>query len=148
MATPRDRDALQRLAKLVAERRIELDMHKIDVARAAGTTITTYRKIEAAEPVRDVTYGKIEPVLSWAPGTCRDILNGSADAATVERSPVPGYVYSPVTTDDLQSDVEDSVQEALIAVTDGLTSADIRKIKQRAIEELRRRGRLPTPDGN
>ncbi|MFH8751032.1 hypothetical protein ACH4GK_32175 [Streptomyces rimosus] len=148
MAAPQDRAALQRLARLVAERRTQLGMHKIDVARAAETTITTYRKIESGEPVRDVTYGKIEPVLNWAPGTCRDILDGAVGATAVERSPAASYVYSPVTADDLQGDFEDSVQEALIAVADGLTSAEIRKIKQQAVEALRRRGRLPAPDDN
>ncbi|MEU2789103.1 helix-turn-helix transcriptional regulator [Streptomyces sp. NPDC007100] len=148
MAAPQNRTALKQLARQVAERRVQLNMHKIDVARAAGTTITTYSKIEAGEPVRDVTYGKIEPVLNWAPGTCRDILDGATGATTVERSPVNGYVYSPVTADDLQGDFEDSVQEALIAVADGLTAAEIRDIKQRAVEALQRRGRLPTPADN
>jgi transcriptional regulator with XRE-family HTH domain len=147
MAAPQDRTALQRLARLVAERRTQLGMHKIDVARAAQTTITTYRKIESGEPVRDVTYSKIEPVLSWAPGTCRDILDGAGATAT-ERSPANGYVYSPVTADDLQGDFEDSVQEAVIAVADSLTSVEIRKIKQQAVEAFRRRGRLPAPDDN
>ncbi|MET9293265.1 helix-turn-helix transcriptional regulator [Streptomyces sp. NPDC003077] len=128
---------------LIAKRRIELGLHKIDAARAAGITITTYNKAEAGEPVRDVTYRKIELVLGWAQGTCRDVLDRAAQISMAESLPALNMSYPLTATHDLQTDIENSVQAAAIAVTDNLTAADIRELKRYVIEELRRRGRLP-----
>ncbi|WP_159393965.1 hypothetical protein [Streptomyces sp. NRRL F-5755] len=40
-------------------------------------------------------------------------------------------------------DIEEAVQAADIAATDTLTTADLRKLSQHLVEELRRRGYLP-----
>ncbi|MFI0915209.1 hypothetical protein [Streptomyces abikoensis] len=140
MATRPDRSDLHRLADLIQARRVELGMHKIDVARAAELTITTYNKVEAGEPVRDVTYGKVEPVLRWATGTCRSILDG-APPTTMEPSVVPGAFYSVISPGDLEREVARAVQEAAVAVTN-MPASEIRELKQRVIEELRQRGRV------
>jgi transcriptional regulator with XRE-family HTH domain len=135
-----DKSALGRLAALVAQRRVQLGMNKIDVARAAVVTITTYGNVERGESVRDVTYGKIEPVLGWAIGSCNEILAGG-EPTLVEPSSAEGVVFSPVTADDLGEVVGQVIQDAVIAVEGTNLSTDhVRKIKQNAVEELRRRG--------
>lgn len=134
--------ARQRLAKLVRKRRVELGMNKIDVARAAETTITTYGKIEAGEPVRDVTYAKAERVLGWPLGTCKEILDGATDAATVETSQIPGRVIVTMPQGALEDDIKRAVQDVMVGGTD-LPAPEIRRINAEVIELLRERGVLP-----
>ncbi|MBD0743486.1 helix-turn-helix transcriptional regulator [Streptomyces sp. CBMA152] len=138
MGSPHDEAALQRLAAAVRQRRVQLKMSKIDVARAADVTITTYGKIERGESVRDVTYGKVEPVLQWADGSCRDILDG-ASAMPVAPSPVAGAVYAEIDEATLEEDFVESLRSAVIAVSDDTTTADIRKLTEAALEEWKRR---------
>lgn len=140
MPSPAPRTALTKLAEQVARRRTYLGKTKIDVARAAGITITTYGNVEAGVSVRDSTYGKIEPVLGWAAGSCQDVLRG--DAPTLVTAGPLGTVISPITDADLRNAVERAVQDAAVATTD-LPASEIRKMKQRVIEELRRQGKLP-----
>ncbi|MFI2242625.1 helix-turn-helix domain-containing protein [Streptomyces chrestomyceticus] len=142
MAATWDSAALQRLADLITERRTQLGMTKSDVARAAEVTINTYNKIEAARPVRDTTYGKVEPVLGWATGACRTVLAGADEAPVAATSPGHGAPCA-VAPEVFQRDIEEALQAAAIAATDTLTTADIRKLRQHLVEELRRRGYLP-----
>lgn len=145
MAPPPDEAALQRLVKLIAQRRVDLKMNKIDVARTAEIQINTYSKVELGKPVRPTTYGKIEEVLGWARGACLDILRG-ATAATVIETGAPGKVISAVQAGDLADDVAEAVQNAAIQVSDTLTSAEIREMKRLVVEELVKRGKLPKND--
>lgn len=145
MAPPHDESALQRLAALITQRRVDLKMNKIDVARAADIQINTYSKVEEGKPVRATTYGKIEEVLGWAPGSCSDILRGAA-AATVIENGAPGAVISPIHPGDLANDVAEAVQNAAITVSDSLTSAEIRRMKQLVVDELVKRGKIPEID--
>ncbi|MFJ7963205.1 hypothetical protein [Streptomyces sp. NPDC096324] len=145
MAPPHDESALQRLATQVAQRRVDLKMHKIDVARAAEIQINTYSKVEDGKPVRSVTYGKIEEVLGWAPGSCLDVLGGAV-AATLIEGAAPGAVISPVQSGDLAADVAAAVQNAAIVVSDSLTSGEIREMKRLVVEELIKRGKIPPTD--
>ncbi|MCZ1014044.1 helix-turn-helix domain-containing protein [Streptomyces noursei] len=144
MPPPTDDTALRRLADHVKRRRVELGMNKIDVAKVADITINTYMKIEDARPVRELTYGKVEKVLKWAPGSAHEVLRGRQPTIIEELS--SDVVVSPVNTADLEADVAQAVSNAAIAVTDGLSAADIRKLKVGVIEELRRMGRLPKRD--
>ena len=142
MTGRRDAVALTRLATLVTKRRLELGMDKVEVARAADLTITTYGKIERGESVRDTTYGKLEPVLGWAPRSCLDILGGLETPALITERIGPAAT-SPVLSGDLVGDVEDAVQDAAIHVSDNLTGAEIRRLKALVVENLRQRGILP-----
>lgn len=130
---------LQRLAEHVTRRRVQLGMTKIDVARAAGLTITTYGHIERGKAVRDSSYGKIEAPLQWAPGSCLEVLRGG-NPTVAEPSGIQGVSFSPISGSDLETDVASAVQDAAIAVTDSLSAEEIRKLKQRVVEELRARG--------
>ncbi len=111
-------------------------MNKSDVAKAADITINTYMKIEDGKPVRDLTYSKIETVLQWALGSCQEALRGGDP--TVAEKLTDGVVVSPMTDDDLEGDVGQAVTNAAIAVADSMSAADIRELKQRVIDELRR----------
>lgn len=125
---------------------MELGLNKIDVARAAGITITTYGNIEAGRSVRDTTYGKVEPALGWATGTCLDVLHGEAPTIA-EVPPSGGGVISPVTDEDFPEAMGQIVQDAAIATTD-LPAPEIRKLKQRVLEMLQQHGKLPPTDRN
>lgn len=142
MTARRDAVALQRLATLVMQRRLELGMDKIDVARKAVITITTYSKIEAGVSVRDTSYGKLEAAIGWAAGTCLDILDG-APGPTLLTNQHSGAALSPVLPADLDEDIEQAVQDAAIGVTDNLGAADIRRLKTAVTDLLRERGKLP-----
>ncbi len=133
---PTDAAALHRLADYIRRRRVELNMNKIDVAKAADITPNTYTKVEDGKPVRALTYGKIEAVLQWASGSCQEVLRGREPTQTERLT--DGVVTSPVTNGDLEGDIEQAVANATIAVADGMSAADIRKLKQRVIDEFRR----------
>ncbi|MEV5189314.1 hypothetical protein [Streptomyces werraensis] len=120
-------------------------MNKIDVARAAQIQINTYSKVEDGKAVRPVTYGKIEPVIGWARGSCLEVLRGAAGPTVVEPGPA-GAAVSPVRAGDLADDVAAAVQDAAVSVSDSLTSAEIRELKRRVVEELAKRGRLTAND--
>lgn len=145
MAPPHDESALQRLATLVIHRRSSLGMNKIDVARAAQIQINTYSKVEEGKSVRPVTYGKIEPVIGWARGSCLEILRGAAGATLMNPSP-GGAAVSPIQEGDLAEDVAAAVQDAAVSVSDTLTAAEIRELKRRVVDELVKRGRITGND--
>lgn len=142
MSVRRDDTALKRLATLIERRRLDLRLDKIDVARAADITITTYSKVESGSSVRPVTYAKIEPVLGCADGACQDVLDGAASLTLVGPA-TAGIVASPVLAEDLEEDIEQAVQDAAIFVAGDLTAADIRALKTRVTDLLRERGKLP-----
>ncbi|WP_019358047.1 helix-turn-helix domain-containing protein [Streptomyces sp. AA1529] len=129
----------QRLAEQVRLRRTQLGKTKVDVARDADLNINTYNQVEAGQSVRDNTYGKIEPALGWAAGSCQEILRGGSPT-TIEPGP-DGSVISPVQPDDLKDAVGRAVQDAAVATTD-LPAPEIRKLKQQVLEELERQGKL------
>ncbi|MFB7917096.1 hypothetical protein [Streptomyces sp. NPDC056061] len=141
MPSPADETALQRLADVVQRRRVELDLKKIDVANGAEIAINTYVKIESGQSVRDVTYGKIESVLGWAPGSSKEVLRGGQP--TIAERLTDDAVVSPLASAQLEADLEQAVVNAAIAVTDNLSASEIRKLKHAVLEELRRAGHLP-----
>ncbi|MFJ5724714.1 hypothetical protein [Streptomyces sp. NPDC093149] len=141
MPSPADETALQTLADAVRQRRVQLDLKKIDVANDAEIAINTYMKIENGQSVRDVTYGKIESALGWAPGSCQEVLCGGQP--TIAERLTDEAVVSPLTSAQLEADVEQAVVNAAIAVTDNLSASEIRKLKHAVIEELRQAGHLP-----
>ncbi|WP_424863115.1 helix-turn-helix domain-containing protein [Streptomyces sp. MMS24-I29] len=132
---------LRRLAEAVRRRRVELELKKIEVATGAGISVNTYVKIENGQSVRDVTYGKIESALGWAPGSCQEVLRGGQP--TIAERLIGDAVVSPLISAQLETDVEQAVVNAAIAVTDSLSASEIRKLKHAVIEELRQAGHLP-----
>jgi hypothetical protein len=147
-ATP---EALQRLGALVAGRRAELRLERRPAARLAGISNTTWKRVEEAHSVRDVSYAAMEPVLRWAYGSCLKILAGGEPTPIADDDSAPpsdpeptreliaegdGYqVFRHVPADDLR----DAVRSAAIAVIPGTTGAEIQEMERIVEEELRKR---------
>lgn len=120
-------------------------MKQADVAAKAVVTVKTYGRIESGEPVRDTTYGKVDPVLDWASGSCLDVLNGG-NPTPIEKSSMPGVVFSPISEGDLvveQGALEQAVQDAAVAVGGQLTADGINELKRRVVELVRSRSGPP-----
>lgn len=133
---------LRRLAERVAQRRRELNLPVTRAAEAAGVSRDTWKRVERGEPVRHLTYDKIEAALRWTAGSCRKIMDGG-DSVPLDGGSESGPQIMSVPPETLEGEVRSAVQSALIATTDDLSSAQIREINERAIEFLRGRGVLP-----
>lgn len=136
-----DDRAYHRLAALVGGRRMALGLPIAAVAEAAGLSKDTYKKVEAAQPIRDASYAKVDKALRLVPGSCRGVLDGAdalADAAATGRDGlrVHALTVAPDTA------VRDAVVSAAIATSGTLTAAEIRDLSQRVLEELKDRGLL------
>lgn len=142
-----DQTPLERLATLVKARRLQLDYTAERLAAEAGVTPKTYGQVEAgARRARDITYSRIEPPLGWAAGSCSDVLAGGSPTL-IEKTSIAGASISPVTPDDLETDISQAVQLAAIALEGAdLSTSDIRSLKAQVVEELRRRGHLSNID--
>jgi hypothetical protein len=133
----------ERLAAIARRRRAELGLALNDAnAKAAGMSNRTWQRVEKGLAIRETNYVKIDGVLQWAPGSSLQVLEGGepvpvsdmadADAASVQKSPVPQEV--------IDEEVRDVVQLALIATTKGTTAEEIREISDRVVRDLRERG--------
>jgi transcriptional regulator with XRE-family HTH domain len=131
-----DKESLQRLGKLMAQRRMELNMSKRATAEAAGISINTYQRVEDGSPVRDVTYAKIENALGWAAGSVHEILDGANEPVVISSSSGRGTVVARVPEDALRG----AVTSAFVAVSDTLTAAEIRELSRRVVDDLKQRG--------
>ncbi|MGW1127497.1 hypothetical protein [Streptomyces sp. NPDC002526] len=139
MALP-DADSLQRLARLVAQRRVQLGWHKAEAAAASELTITTYMRIEKGMTVRDVTYAKLERALGWASGACQAILDG-ADSAQMAGEVIEGVRYAPVpAAEDVRDGVRLAVQDAVMATMPETPAGQMSAFTEAVLTELRKRG--------
>ena len=135
---PRDLDAL---AQAVKTRRIELGLGYKSAAKQAGIAPDTWKRIETGQPVRELSYAKVDPVLQWAPGSCRDVLAGRSPIPVETAEGAPGVSISPLPPEAL-ADAKGVVQLATIATTSGLTSDEIRALSERVIHDLKEKGYL------
>lgn len=133
---------LYRLATAVTTRRLQLNLSILRAASMANVSKDTWKRIERAEPVRHLTYDKVESALSWTVGSCRKIMDGG-EATLLNDDIEAGVRITAVPPAALEGEIRDAVQGALIATADDLTVAQIREVNQRAIEILRARGILP-----
>lgn len=133
---------LRRLAERVAQRRRELNLPVTRAAAAADVSRDTWKRVERGEPVRHLTYDKLEAALRWTAGSCQKVMDGG-EAVPLDGGSGTGPQITPVPPETLEGEVRSAVQGALIATTDDLSSAQIREINDRAIEVLRNRGVLP-----
>ncbi|MFE0699164.1 hypothetical protein [Streptomyces sp. NPDC058872] len=139
MTTPGPADRL-RLAKLVTCRRRELGWHKVEAAKAAGLTHTTYMRVENAQTVRDVTYAAVEKAFGWAPGACHAILDG------IEEAPLAGEVtdgarFAPAVN--IDEEARKAVQDVVIAVAPEMPAGTMAELEKAIVEMLRQRGVIP-----
>lgn len=123
------------------ERRLQLNLSIKRAAALAGMSKDTWMRVESGEEVRHMTLDKIEAALDWTVGSCRKIMDGG-DPVLLDETDVNATI-TPVPNGALESELRGAVQNALIATTDDLTTAQIREVNERAIEILRQRGVLP-----
>ncbi|GHB56077.1 hypothetical protein GCM10010331_49970 [Streptomyces xanthochromogenes] len=135
---PRD---LQRLARTAKQRRMELGLALDDAnAKVGGMAKHTWRRVELGEPVRDLSYAKLDKLLRWAPGSSLAVLAGDA-AVPVEASGAdPDVLISRLPREAIDEEARDVIQLATIATTRGLTSDEIRALSDRVVHDLRERG--------
>jgi hypothetical protein len=138
---------LQNLAALVTARRTAIGISLDEAARRAvapdGTVMsnTTWKRVETALPVRDTTYARVDQVLGWLPGSCMDILNGSTAQPTTSAA-ADGARHTEV--GELEESLRAAIQSATITTAPELTGGQIRELHERVIEDLRKRGVLPS----
>ncbi|MET9727727.1 helix-turn-helix domain-containing protein [Streptomyces zaomyceticus] len=135
---PRDLDAL---AKAVKTRRIELGLGYKNAAKQAGISPETWKRIETAQPVRELSYAKVDPVLQWAPGSCTAVLAGRTPVPVTPMEGHPGVSISPVPPEALEA-AKDTIQLATIATTSGLTADEIRALSERIVADLKKNNLL------
>lgn len=142
MPPTQERD-YERLATIARRRRAELGLALNDVnAKAGGLSNRTWQRVEKGLEIRETNYVKIDGLLKWAPGSCLRVLDGGdpipvsdmadADAASVQKSPVPQEV--------IDEQALETIQLALIATAKGTTAEEIRRMSERAVRDLRERG--------
>ncbi|MFD4394714.1 helix-turn-helix domain-containing protein [Kitasatospora sp. NPDC058478] len=137
---PGQADGLHRLAETVARRRAELRLSRDACARQAGMSITTWRRVEEGQPVRDVTYARVDEVMGWPLGASTRVIEDPA-FTPMSSEVVKGARFSKAPLD--SEALRRAIQNATIATAPDLTGAQIQELQERAIEELRRQGLLP-----
>lgn len=134
---------LERLAKLVYERRVHLGLGVTPAAKLAGMSKDTWKKVEdAREDVRATSYSGIERALRWAPGSCLRILDGGEPVVIEEFASTPRGAIAVIPREELERHVGDSLNSAVLGLNSGLTGEQILMLNERVLEELRRRGVL------
>jgi DNA-binding XRE family transcriptional regulator len=136
---------LQRLAALVAQRRAQLGLKKEDAAKACGIAYMTYWKIEDGQSVRDSTYAKLEVGFGLRAGSCKAVIDGSADSVVLEDGTelIEGGQIARVDADALAAGLPDAVTRSAMLVAPELTGRQIQALNEHLVEELRRRGLMP-----
>jgi len=130
---------LQRLAERVHQRRLQLNLSVKRAAGIAELSIGTWKRVEAGEPVRHLTYDKIESALGWTVGSCRKIMDGG-EAVLLDE--LDAAVVAAVPAEALAEEISQAVQGAMVAGTD-LNASKIREVNERALAILRTRGIIP-----
>lgn len=89
-----------------------------------------------------MTYDKVEVALRWTAGSCQKVMDGGESVPLDDGGESRHQIMS-VPPETLEGEVRSAVQNALIATTDDLSSAQIRQVNELAIDFLRGRGVLP-----
>lgn len=140
MTTPRD---LARLAAAVKRRRLELELARLAAAQAAGISKDTWQKVEEGQPVREMSYAKIDKALGWASGSCDLIMSGGDPIPVEPASSVEGVDIATVpieTPRNLGDEVRRSVQTASLGTLGHLTADEIRTLSEQVVADLKARG--------
>ncbi|MFD4596818.1 hypothetical protein ACFWPQ_02170 [Streptomyces sp. NPDC058464] len=131
---------LERLAKLVAERRLELGLGVEPAAKRASMSKDTWKRVEAAKNVQDTTYTRIERALQWALGSCGRVLDGK-DPITLDSTPAAeDSAVAIIPKEELRRHVGDSVNSAALGIKGDLTADQILDLNERVLKELHERG--------
>lgn len=126
-----------RLAKYVQNRRLELGLARKRAAELAGMSKDTWRRIEEGGKVQPMSYAKAEPVLGWATGSCTSILEGKEPIPSRQSGHSGSVTISERPREDLDGEVRETIQLAMIATTNNLTAEQIRELSDRALRDLK-----------
>ncbi|MFJ6066517.1 helix-turn-helix domain-containing protein [Streptomyces tendae] len=147
MAPPSDQTArhLQKLAALVTQRRAQLRLSQEKAAKTCGMAYMTYRKIENGESVYASTYAKLEVGFAMRAGSCKAVLDGG-DSITLEDGTelIEGGRITPLDPATLEEGLREAITKGATLTAPNLTLGEVQAINERVVEELRRRGILPS----
>lgn len=143
---------LQKLATLVTQRRVALGfVSKEAAAEACGLSHTTYRKVEGTQDdpprrVRETTYAKLEMGFKIRPGSCKAVIEGAADSITLEDGSelIEGGRITPLDRATLEDGLREAITKGATLTAPDLTLGQVEAMNERIMEELRRRGILPS----
>lgn len=132
-------DDLPRLADVVKTRRLALGLARKKAAAEAGIAPDTWKRVEVAEPVREMNYAKIDQVLGWAVGSCIAIKAGGSPTVAERSVANPSVTLADAATNERGAKVRQVVESASIGTT-GLTAPEIRELSERIVGDLKREG--------
>jgi hypothetical protein len=138
---------LQKLAALVTQRRVALGLaSKEAAAEACDISHTTYRKVEFGQPVRATTYAKLEVGFGFRAGSIKAVLDGQSDSVTLEDGTevIEGGQITRVDPASLETALRDAVRSSATLTNPDMTLRQVEAMNERIMEDLRRRGILPT----
>lgn len=133
---------LARLATYVSKRRTELKLGVEPAAKLARISKDTWKRVEAGQKVWDSKYAGVEEALSWASGSCADVLAGGEPMLSTVAESAPRTRITSIPKAELERVFGDAVTTAAIATRGDLSSAEVRELNRRVMEELRQRGVL------
>lgn len=134
---------LDRLARIVKSRRVELYRSRYEAAKTAGLSKDTWQRVEEGNPVRENTYAAVETALRWAPGSCKAIMEGGepvlADYVESGGDVTMVSKFPDFWSEDFDEVVRQAMTEAAIATSPGTPVGEIRAMSDRFVEILRER---------
>lgn len=132
-------DHLRALAEAVKGRRLALGLARKRAADQAGISKDTWRRVEEALPVRDMSYAAMDPVLGWAVGSCAAVKGGGSPTVAHPSVSDPKTTIADVTDATRGVAVKRIVESASIGTTD-LSASEIRELAARIVDDLTREG--------
>lgn len=134
-------DDLRALAEAVKGRRHALGFARLYAAKLAGMSKDTWKRVEEAQPVRELNYAKIDRILGWATGSCLSIKAGGSPTPAQQSQTDPAVTLASLPGSDRRTKALRVVESASIGVTD-LSAPEIRELSARIIDDLTREGIL------
>ncbi|MFE6127471.1 hypothetical protein ACFQ6Q_04225 [Streptomyces sp. NPDC056437] len=136
---------LQLLAALVKQRRTHLELGKDEAARECGVAPMTYRAVEEGRSVRDTTYAKIEKRFDFVAGSCLAVLEGADSIKLLDGTElIRGAQIIRPSFDGMAEEVKQAITDAARLTAPDLTLRQTEAMTEQVVEELRRRGILPS----
>lgn len=148
MAAPSDSTTrhLQLLAALVKQRRLALGFSsKEKAADACDLSHVPYRNVEAGRAASDTTYVKIENRFEFVAGSCQAVLEGADSIKLLDGTELihGGQITRP-SFEEMEDGVKQAITTAARLTAPDLTHRQTEAMTVQVVEELRRRGILPS----
>jgi hypothetical protein len=148
MAAPSDSTTsnLQLLAALVKQRRLALGFSsKEKAADACGLSHVPYRNVEAGKAASGTTYAKIENRFELVAGSCQGVIDGADFIKLLDGTELihGGQIIKP-SFDEMADEVKQAITVAARLTAPHLTLGQTEEMTERLVEELQKRGILPS----